>query len=959
LLKELNDTKDPDRRRSIASSTLGIANALEDFKAAQKLLDELITLSRSEKEASRWQAELDGLYERIAKHVSSEIVKLKFKYAHLEKFSTAEHLIQNGVRNNFAPGTPGNPELYSISYSNGLLASEPPSKTGPRRAPEVKFDPKTGIQLNVHFFKGDSRGNDLSPAYRIGELGVHVYVKGPAAEPIRREIDQLLEDLGAAQGPWAATTGNKSALPWPAHPPTSSGDNKPSRPPGASYPAPTSPTRPPATDAADEPRRESTAPAPPSATEPPLSNDRPAETAGFSETKELVLSMNSSKFMLDLDTGQTMDPPATIGRSEQGKMDVYTTQVQPYHYPTGLVGYSLQGREVKASEWNASVDDVRRALAGEIYPLKEMDIGPEITPTYFFKTRDGAMGILQLVGVTDEPKGIRLRYKTVLADSKTDSKTASDRPAEAPRADKPKTASSFELRLASRQPTEGWSKTAVADGGEVVYVSNKSLATAADVASAEAIDDPAGQPALHITFTSEAATRLGHATDLYRGQPLAIVVEGRVLAAPVIRDPIISKAVMVGNLSQRETRRIAELLSAKTRGATRFERKETIERVAISGDGRQIAIANGNPTFILQTSGTSRLRDNWRPSSEILDAETGATVAALQLSTAEEDAILAATEAVFHFEVTALAFSPVEDVIAVGTSIGQVKLFNAKTGELVRLLDDQKSRFSDKETPENWKPMQRALGRVESLAFSPDGSLLAVCGKSFADFSDVFDRIENGGLGRHASGPGRLKVYDVKTGSLKHDLADHSQAFSVAFSSDGSLLASAGRWEDSDGHGNGVIIWNPTTGEKVRAIQIEANGGTHYVAFAPDKKLIVTGSVRFDKENDTASTSVAMTYPLSGITEWAQTFPGWSKPAFTPDGESVVVLCGRESVRVVNAQSGQLKHEIKAANSSPGTKWTDFAISRHSNQIAVGGRIGNNQGTLSILKLDTAAQNPP
>jgi hypothetical protein len=135
----------------------------------------------------------------------------------------------------------------------------------------------------------------------------------------------------------------------------------------------------------------------------------------FSVATELVLSMDSSKFMLDFDTGQTMDPPATI-RPEQGRMDVCTTQVQPYHYPTGLVGLELQGVEVTSNDWNATPSDVRRALAGDdVQLLKQMDTGPEPTPTYFFKTQSGAEGVLQLLGVVDNPKGIRLRYKTLQA----------------------------------------------------------------------------------------------------------------------------------------------------------------------------------------------------------------------------------------------------------------------------------------------------------------------------------------------------------------------------------------------------------------------------------------------------------------------------------------------------------------------------------------------------------------
>ena len=66
-----------------------------------------------------------------------------------------------------------------------------------------------------------------------------------------------------------------------------------------------------------------------------------------------------------------------------------------------------------------------------------------------------------------------------------------------------------------------------------------------------------------------------------------------------------------------------------------------------------------------------------------MDAETGKPVVSLKLTTDEEDAVLAATERISHFEVTALAFSPDGKLVAVGTSIGQVKLFNAQTGELL------------------------------------------------------------------------------------------------------------------------------------------------------------------------------------------------------------------------------------------------------------------------------------
>ncbi|MGD0899700.1 MAG: protein kinase, partial [Thermoguttaceae bacterium] len=252
-------------------------------------------------------------------------------------------------------------------------------------------------------------------------------------------------------------------------------------------------------------------------------------------------------------------------------------------------------------------------------------------------------------------------------------------------------------------------------------------------------------------------------------------------------------------------------------------------RIACSADGRLIAIANGNPTIIHQTSTKSIVSDNWKPSADILDAQTGKTVVSLKLTTAEEDAVLAATERVSHVEATALAFSPDGNLLAVGTSIGQVKLFNARTGELVRSLDDEKAKLADKETPEKWKSLKRAMGSVASLAFSPDGRLLAVCGGSFADFSEGFAQVTRAGL--RPTGPGRLKLWDIKTGRLEYDLVGHDdQANAVCFSPDGNLLASAGRWMDPlDLLGNGVILWNAHTGQWIHRLRTTASGGARSI----------------------------------------------------------------------------------------------------------------------------------
>ncbi len=112
--------------------------------------------------------------------------------------------------------------------------------------------------------------------------------------------------------------------------------------------------------------------------------------------------------------------------------------------------------------------------------------------------------------------------------------------------------------------------------------------------------------------------------------------------------------------------------------ANRFDPGMRVQTIACSPDGKLIAVGSVDPRL-----DGGKLADDWRPAVTILDGETGAAIASLKLTDKDEDAILAATPQRVP-SVTALAFSPDGNTVAVGTSAGQVKLFAARSGALLR-----------------------------------------------------------------------------------------------------------------------------------------------------------------------------------------------------------------------------------------------------------------------------------
>lgn len=197
--------------------------------------------------------------------------------------------------------------------------------------------------------------------------------------------------------------------------------------------------------------------------------------------------------------------------------------------------------------------------------------------------------------------------------------------------------------------------------------------------------------------------------------------------------------------------------------------------------------------------------------------------------------------------VTAVAFSPDGKILASASDDLSILLWNPATMEQLGppLLGHQLDPEED-----GWF----FTGQITSLAFSPDGQILASAGRDKT-----------------------IRLWDLSNGEqIGEPLIGHTDwVSSVAFSPDGKYLASAG-WDAI------INLWNPKTGEQLGTSLTGHTELISSVSFSPDGEILASGS--FDG-------SIILWNPNTGeqITS-VLSDDDWSDPirdiAFSPDGKS-------------------------------------------------------------------------
>jgi preprotein translocase subunit SecD len=115
-----------------------------------------------------------------------------------------------------------------------------------------------------------------------------------------------------------------------------------------------------------------------------------------------------------------------------------------------------------------------------------------------------------------------------------------------------------EIRAAASTAVAGWQQMATPGGNPLWVAPNISL-TSADIARAEARTLTDGGPAVAIVLTDNGAAKMAQLSASQTNKPIALLLDGKVIWAPVVRGAIEKEAVLTGGpggLTQAQIQRL-------------------------------------------------------------------------------------------------------------------------------------------------------------------------------------------------------------------------------------------------------------------------------------------------------------------------------------------------------------------------------------------------------------------
>ncbi len=120
----------------------------------------------------------------------------------------------------------------------------------------------------------------------------------------------------------------------------------------------------------------------------------------------------------------------------------------------------------------------------------------------------------------------------------------------------------FEVRLAEERPAPGLREAKVSGTNRSIYLHDETVVTNGDISAAQA-NRVGSVYKVIVKFKPSGAEKMRIATGEHIGKPVAILIDGEVIMAPVLRSPIDTSAEITGNFTKAEAERIVKGIIGK------------------------------------------------------------------------------------------------------------------------------------------------------------------------------------------------------------------------------------------------------------------------------------------------------------------------------------------------------------------------------------------------------------
>ena len=122
----------------------------------------------------------------------------------------------------------------------------------------------------------------------------------------------------------------------------------------------------------------------------------------------------------------------------------------------------------------------------------------------------------------------------------------------------------FEIRLAEDHQGAGLRQARIAGSDRMVYLHQEVILTNGDIAQSSVVPgDGPSRFGVDVKFNAAGTQKMRQATADHVGRPIAILIDGEVVTAPVLRSPISTSAVISDSYTRAEAERIVNGISLR------------------------------------------------------------------------------------------------------------------------------------------------------------------------------------------------------------------------------------------------------------------------------------------------------------------------------------------------------------------------------------------------------------